>query len=293
MGCVRRADDCVPDASSSVMLGRTATRMPVTRGRADRRFVQLFSSSSRRNRRGERQRSLDSNRLFPAACPGNAARRLHAAKSGKTRYHRVTDRAGRPAPNRPTSNNNGHKVHGFNGLYLSNSRHTTCEKSRARGGPPGLDSRGRRAAPLPPEQIKHVGSRLLFCHSHVPAARRGRDGRKLRRTLLAQRPLGADDRLRRLQPGEPGEVLSAPGADQDAQRAVLRRPAREGTVSGLSQRPAARQAARRAGQEPVPPQLRRQPQLHADVHARRPDGQRRRRHAALHADGAQPRVARP
>ena len=35
------------------------------------------------------------------------------------------------------------------------------------------------------------------------------------------------------------------------------------------------QAAGIAGQEPVPAQLRRQSQLHAHVHARRPDGQRR------------------
>ena len=120
-----------------------------------------------------------------------------------------------------------------------------------------------------------------------------RDGRALRRALLAQRPLGADDRLRRLQPGQPGEVLPAPGADQDAQRPLLRRPAGEGAVPRLPQRAAAGQAAGGAGQEPVPAQLRRQPQLHAHVHARRPDGQRRRRHAAVRADGAQPRVARP
>ena len=66
---------------------------------------------------------------------------------------------------------------------------------------------------------------------------------------------------------------------------------KEQFLAYLNQR-LARQAAGGAGQEPVPPQLRRQPQLHAHVHARRPDGQRRRRHAAVHADGAQPRVAR-
>ena len=43
----------------------------------------------------------------------------------------------------------------------------------------------------------------------------------------------------------------------------------------LSESAAAGQAAGGSGQEPVPAQLRRQPQLHADVHARRADGQRR------------------
>ena len=41
---------------------------------------------------------------------------------------------------------------------------------------------------------------------------------------------GPHDRLRRLQPGQPGEVLPTPGADPDAQRVVLRRPAGEGAV---------------------------------------------------------------
>ena len=55
---------------------------------------------------------------------------------------------------------------------------------------------------------------------------------------------------------------------------------------------AAGQAAGGAGQESVSAQLWRQPQLHPHVHARRPDGQLGRRHAALCPDGAQPRVAR-
>ena len=67
---------------------------------------------------------------------------------------------------------------------------------------------------------------------------------------------------------------------QHAQRAVLRRPAGEGTVPRLPEPPAARQAARRARQEPVPAELRRQPQLYADVHARRADDLVRRRYAA-------------
>ncbi len=41
------------------------------------------------------------------------------------------------------------------------------------------------------------------------------------------------------------------------------------------------QASRRTGEEPVPPQLRRQPQLHTHAHARRIDDLRRRRHATL------------
>jgi len=68
---------------------------------------------------------------------------------------------------------------------------------------------------------------------------------------------------------------------------------REKEACRLSEPEAARSEARAADPEPLSPELRRQPQRHADVHARRPDGQRRRRHAALYARGGQPGVARP
>src|SRR4051812_14148101 len=67
--------------------------------------------------------------------------------------------------------------------------------------------------------------RPVFRHPDLPAPGRGRDGPALRRTLLAKRPRADPDRVRRLQPNGPGEVLSGARADEHAQRAVLRRPA--------------------------------------------------------------------
>ena len=123
-------------------------------------------------------------------------------------------------------------------------------------------------------------------------ARGGRDGRAVRRALLPQRAQRRHDRVRRLEPVRAAEVLPHARADAHPRRPLLRRPAREGGLRRLPRQAAARQEARAADPEPLPAELRRQPQRVADVHARRTDDQRRRRHASLHAGRGQPGVAR-
>ena len=98
------------------------------------------------------------------------------------------------------------------------------------------------------------------------------------------------DGVRRFHAGQPAKILPATGTNTHPPGTVLRRSPRERAVSRLPEH-RLRDSGWRPGPESVPPQLRRQPQLHPDVYVGRVDGQFRRRHAALFAGGIQPGVA--